>query len=96
VLLQIAHLLDERRDRRVRKRVLQLGDEEARLVRSSGQAEQRESEEEERHEGEESEVGDHRGEVRPAVGEELLHEATLSLAHVAAVWATRRPTDTSC
>ncbi len=63
--------LDEPVDRRGRERLAQLLDQVARLVGLAEHADQREREEEERHEGERREVGDHRGEVRPAVGEEL-------------------------
>ena len=49
----------------------ELADEERALVGLVGEPEQREREEEQRHEREEREVGDHRGEVRSAVGEEL-------------------------
>ena len=72
-------LLDRRDDRaRIesidvrRERPLQLPDEE--LDSSAGlvhEPEQREREEEQRHEREQREVGDHRGQVRAAVGEEL-------------------------
>ena len=49
----------------------ELADEERVLVGLVDEPEQRQCEEEERHEGEEREVGDHRGEVRSAIGEEL-------------------------
>ena len=58
-------------DGAARERALELRDEEARLVRPSGEAEQRERQEEERDEREQREVGDHRREMRAAVGEEL-------------------------
>ena len=58
-------------DRARRERLVQLRDEEARLVGPAREAEQREREEEQRHEREEREVRDHRREMRAAVGEEL-------------------------
>ena len=60
---------------------LELLDEEVRRVRAVDEAEQREREEDERHEREQGEVGDHRGEMRAAVGEELRQEGSLPDAH---------------
>ena len=68
-------------DRRAGKRVLDLLDEEVGLVGASGEAEQREREERQRHEREQREVGDHRGEVRAAVGEELPPQVALAHPH---------------
>ena len=61
----------DRVDRRARERALQLAHEERVSVRLVGEPEQREREEQQRHEREQREVGDHRREVRAAVGEEL-------------------------
>ena len=60
------------------ERLVQLGDQIARLVGPSPEPEQGEREEEQRHEREEREVGDHRGEVRPSIGEELAEDLSHS------------------
>ena len=67
---------------RRRERALELVDQEARLVEAPGEAEQREREEQQRDEREQPEVRDHRREVRPAVGEELVEDRT----HCPRVW----------
>ena len=54
--------------------------EVARLVGRPASAEQRERQEEQRHEREQREVGDHRREVRAAVGEELARAAGAATA----------------
>ena len=66
-----AHGAQDRVERRARERPLQLADEERALVGLVGGAEQRERQEEQRHEGEQREVGDHRRQMGSAVGEEL-------------------------
>jgi len=53
----------------------------SRTRRAVDEAEQGEREENKRHEREEREVGDHRGEVGPAVGEELRGEGSFAQAH---------------
>ena len=75
--------VDDLVDRRPRERLLDLPDEERGLVRAPGQAEEREGEEGQWDEGEKREVGDHRGQVRAAVGEELLHQVPSSDSHFA-------------
>ena len=81
VVLERLHDLDQRRHRALGERVAELGHEVARLVRAAREAEQRERQEEERHEREEREVGDHRREVRAAVGEELRDELPFAQSH---------------
>ncbi len=68
-------------DRRLRERLLDLADEEARLGRLSRERQEGEREERERHEGKQGEVGDHRREMRAPVGEELLDEPSFSPSH---------------
>ena len=68
--------------------LLDLAHEEARLVRLPREREQREREEDQGHEREEREVRDHRGEVRAAVGEELLDEPPFAPAHRRGVWCS--------
>ena len=58
-------------DRAGREQPLELGDEVARLVDAVRQTEQGECEKRERDERDKRKVGDHRGEMRATVGEEL-------------------------
>jgi len=80
----VLHPVDEREDAldgAAGECVSELLDEEVRRVGAVGEAEERQREEHEGHEGEQREVGDHRGEMRPAVGEELRREGSLADAH---------------
>src|SRR5215472_4345379 len=73
--------LDDLLERGSREGVLQLLDEEVRRVGLMGKAEEREREKDQRDEREEREVGDHRGEVGAAIGEELVDELTPTDPH---------------
>src|SRR5581483_10840958 len=75
VVLDRADRAQDRRDRGARERLLQLADEERVGVGLVDEPEQREREEEQRDERQEREVGDHRRQVRAAVGEELAEDA---------------------
>ena len=72
-----------------RERLVQLRDEEARLVGPAEEAEQGEREEQQRHEREQREVGDHRREVGSAVGEELGEQFAHAQLFAAAVSFSR-------
>src|SRR5262245_65732230 len=80
---------DDARDRRAREDLLQLLDEVARLGLATREAEQAECEKGERNEGEQREVGDHRRQVRPPVGEEL-REGCANM-HCVSLWRRWTP-----
>ncbi len=71
VVLDVVDHADDLRDRSRGQDVLQLPDEVRGLVCPAEKAEESEREKDERHEREQREVGDHRGQVRPAVREKL-------------------------
>ena len=76
VLLHRVDDLHDRLDRPVGEDVLEVRDERARRVGLVEEAEDGEREEDQRHEGREREVGHHRGEVSPPLGEEAVEGRT--------------------
>jgi hypothetical protein len=86
VPLDLAHRVDDRRNRAAREGALQLRDEVARLVGAPRDRQQRDRQEKQWHEREQGEVRDHRGEVRASVGEELAKRLG-QRRHHARVWA---------
>ena len=81
---------------RRREHVAQLRDEVGGLVGPAEEPEQRQREEDERHEREQREVGDHRRQVRPAVGEELGERLSHRREYVPGVDADDRPSSSCC
>ena len=76
-------------DRLRGKEVVERLDEVARLLGAAGAAEHGEREEDQRDRGEQAEVGDHRGEVRPAVGEELGERLRERAVHAGSIVSAR-------
>jgi hypothetical protein len=81
--------IDDRGDGLAGEDLAQVAYEQAALVLAAGQAEQRERAEDDRHEREQREVGDHRRQVRAAIGEELLDQLPFADAHVLPVSPSR-------